>query len=187
MTMTITFFNYPGAKESPKDGMAMVEKVVEIDGNATFEEVRDKLMESFGVTEEQTFGKVYLQQLIEIRELPKTKDNFKKFLVHGAFDLSDPIEVHFKRVPLLFLLYTSSKKTKRKVMHIDPGELVKNVKERVLKKFSIRPGINIELVHQGFRLPDDKPILSFKKFDPAHSLKVVAQIVEDEMEYMDLE
>ncbi|MHA1371731.1 MAG: hypothetical protein ACTSWN_05150 [Promethearchaeota archaeon] len=180
MKKIVKFINYPGPREIEADGVDIIERKVEIYSNDTFENVKIKILEAFGKTEADTRGKIFLQQQIEIRDLDSMQYKHKKLFTLGAFDLAEPIEVHFVRVPILFLLYTSSKKTKRRVLHIDPNTKMSEIKNLVIKKFGILDGIKIILVHQGYELPDDKCLLDFKKFDPAHSIKVVALIVKDE-------
>lgn len=189
MKKTLTVVNFPGPREIEADDVGMIQKKVNIDSNDTFQDVKKKVLQAFGKSESDTFGKVYLQQMIEIRDLDSTQYKDKKFFELGVFDHSEAIEVHFKRVPVLFLLYTSSKKTKRKVLHVDPKKNIKDVKPLVKRKFGILDTLNIDLVHQGFLLLSDKSLNDFKKFDPAHSIKVIVHILDTEKEedYMPLE
>ncbi|MHA1791333.1 MAG: hypothetical protein ACTSVI_01730 [Promethearchaeota archaeon] len=189
MKKTVEFINFPGPRELEADKAGVIEKLVELDTNDTFHDVKSKILDAFGKTEKDTFGKVFLQQSIEIRDLDSTQYKDKKFFEVGAFDFNDPIEVHFKRVPVLFLLYTSSKKTKRKVLHIDPKQKISDVESLVKRKFGILESVNVDLVHQGFKLDESKTLNDFSKFDPAHSIKVVARILEEGLDeqYMPLE
>ncbi|MHA1997568.1 MAG: hypothetical protein ACTSU9_05570, partial [Promethearchaeota archaeon] len=175
MKKKITLVNFPGPRELEADDAGMIQRTVELESNDTFADVKQKLLEVFKKTVKDTLGKIYLQQMIEIRDLDSTQYKDKKFFELGAFDTDEAIEVHFKRVPVLFLLYTSSKKTKRKVLHIDPSDPVSKVEELVKRKFGILNDLEIDFVHQGFKMPDDKSLNDFVKFDPAHSIKVIVK------------
>ena len=182
MTKFLRFINYPGPDERKGSEGVVREKLVELDSHDTFHEVKEKLLNAFGITEADTFGKVYLQQAIEIRDLDSIQYKDKRFFGIGAFDEKDPIEAHFKRVPVLFLLYTTMKKTRRHVLHIDPAKKIESLEPRIKERFDILPDLDIRLVHQGFLMGKDKTLNDFRHFDPAHSIKIIVDFLEQKEE-----
>jgi hypothetical protein len=161
--------------------------MVDIEVNDTFKEVKKKVLKTFGKSEKDTLGKVYLKQQIEIRDLDSVQYKDKKFLSITVFDVDQPIEVHFKMVPVLFFLFTNMKKTRRHVLLVDPSENIRAVEEKVKDKFGLMKDIDIQFVHQGFVMPDTKSFRDFKTFDPAHSIVIVPNIFSEMEEFVELE
>ncbi|MFX0101538.1 MAG: hypothetical protein ACFFCS_18325 [Candidatus Hodarchaeota archaeon] len=162
-------------------------KKVEIEVNDTFHDVKKKLLETFEKKEKDTLGKVFLKQQIEIRDLDSAQYKDKKFLSFGAFDTEEPIEVHFKRVPILFFLFTNMKKTRRHVLLVDPSQNIRAIEDKTKEKFGLKKDLEIQFVHQGFLMPDTKNVKDFKSFDPAHSIVIVPCIFAEREEFVELD
>lgn len=182
MGKPIEFVNYPGHRELEADGAGVLSHVIVVESSDTYADVKRKIMDAFKMKEGDTFGKVYLQQQLEIHDVDSMLFKDRKFLSVGAFDERDPIEVHFKRVPVLFLLFTPNKKTRRKVLHVDPHQGLNSMLGFIKEKFDLLPNIDIQLVHQGLYLPAEKRIVDFKNFDPAHCIKVLPNIFKEQAE-----
>ncbi|MFX0098185.1 MAG: hypothetical protein ACFFCS_01295 [Candidatus Hodarchaeota archaeon] len=178
MKKMFAMINYSTPEEDFLTDKGLVEKKICIDTSDTFGDVKVKILEAFGNPE--TLGKIYLQQQIEIRDLDSTQYKDKKFCAMSTFIPETPIEVHFRRVPILFLLFTSSEKPRRHLLHIDPTMKIAKVEKYVKKEFQIIEGVEIELVHQGYQLIHEKCLNDFNKFDPAHSIQIIPHICKDE-------
>ncbi|MHA1848789.1 MAG: hypothetical protein ACTSXU_14195 [Promethearchaeota archaeon] len=175
MTKSIRFFVIKG-----KEPKSITERTIEIDPQDRMIDVKDKVMKAFGKKDSDTFGKVYLQQNIEVRDLDCEQYKEKRFLSIGAFEITEPIEVHFERVPILFLLFSNDKKTHRRVLHVNPNQKIQDLEDMVKDRFGIRDEIEIDLVHQGFLMLKDKRLKDFINFDPAHSIVIIPRIFKDE-------
>lgn len=164
----------------------IIERTVEIEGNDTFAQVKEKVMDAFGKEEQDTYGKVFLQQQIEIRDLDSVHYKDKRFGEISNFSNTESMEVHFKNVPILFLLFTNDKKTLRHVLHVNPSENIKKVEDMVTEAFGLRDDIDLDFIHQGFLMVDTKELKDFENFDPAHSIVVIPRIFDDEPERVPL-
>ncbi|MHA1680553.1 MAG: hypothetical protein ACTSUE_06055 [Promethearchaeota archaeon] len=160
--------------------------ILEIDNSDTFADVKKKVMDAFGKTDADTLGKVFLQQQIEIRDLDSVHYKSKRLLEISTFSDKDKIEVHFKNVPILFLLFTNDKKTLRKVLHVNPSENIRKVEDMVTETFGLRDDIELDFVHQSYLMTDTKKLSEFENFDPAHSIVVIPRIFRDEPERVPL-
>lgn len=177
MKKLFAFINYSTPEENEFTDKGLIERKIPIETHDTFEDVKKKLLDAFGNPE--TLGKVYLQQQIEIRDLNSFQYKDKKFCTTSTFVHDMPIEVHFKKVPILFLIFTSSEKPKQRLLHVDPSRSIRDIEQWVKEEFQLRDNIDIELIHQSFLLPHSKCINDLSKFDPAHSIQIIPQIFKE--------
>lgn len=157
---------------------------IEINPKWSYGEVLEKIYEAYDIAEADRPKLVFLKQGAEIRNLtravpskiPHCKTTLdEQFNYSKRIDTDKEVEVHFKKIPIVFESTFHSiygHRTVKKILHIDPKKTLNEIRDVIREKFSIVDGAKINLVHQGKVCCDgqyDKTMEDYgDAFDPRH-------------------